>query len=246
MKIIAIKTPIFEEKENLLDFINNQISSLEEDCIVVITSKVVALSQGRVGKIKDKDKLIKQNSQKIIKTPWVPLTLVENEWCINAGIDESNAKNKIILLPKNPFKIAEQIQKSLKKHFSLKHLGVIITDTKSIPLRVGTIGRPIAYTGFNPLKSYIGKKDLFGRKSRLTQSNIADALATSAVLIMGEGDEQVPIVIIKNAPVEFTNKKITKKYKNLTLSPKKDIYARVFTFSEHESDKLSKQNHRKL
>ena len=70
------------------------------------------MSQGRVGEIKDKEKLIKQNSQRTIKTPWALLTLVNGEWCINAGIDESNAKNKIILLPKNPFEIAEQIQKN--------------------------------------------------------------------------------------------------------------------------------------
>ena len=228
MKVTAVKTPIFKEKDNLINFINNQIHSLEEGDIVVVTSKIVALSQGRVGEIKDKEKLIKQNSQRTIKTPWALLTLVNGEWCINAGIDESNAKNKIILLPKNPFEIAEQIQKKLKKRFSLKHLGVIITDTKSMPLRVGTIGKPIAYTGFNPLKSYIGKKDLFGRKSRLTQSNIADALTASAVLVMGEGNEQIPIVIIKNAPIEFTNKKISKKYNNLAHPPKTDIYARVY------------------
>lgn len=228
MKVTAVKTPIFKEKDNLINFINNQIHSLEEGDIVVVTSKIVALSQGRVGEIKDKEKLIKKNSQRTIKTPWVPLTLVNNEWCINAGIDESNAKNKIILLPKNSFGVAGQIQKILKKRFSLKQLGIIITDTKSMPLRVGTIGRPIAYIGFNPLKSYIGKKDLFGRKSRLTQSNIVDALATSAVLVMGEGDEQIPIVIIKNAPIEFTNKKLSKKNMNLAHSPKTDIYAWLY------------------
>ncbi|MEK7116564.1 MAG: coenzyme F420-0:L-glutamate ligase [Patescibacteria group bacterium] len=228
MQVLAIKTPIFKERDNLVYFVNNQVSSLKERDIVVITSKIVALSQSRVGELKDKEKLIKQNSQKIIETPWASLTFVDSEWCINAGIDESNAKNKIILLPKNPLRVAEEIQKNLKKRFSLKHLGVIITDTKSMPLRVGTIGKPIAHVGFKPLKSYIGKKDLFGRKSRLTKSNVADALAASAVLVMGEGDEQIPIVIIKNAPVEFTDKKFSKKYIKLEHPPETDIYARVY------------------
>ncbi|MEK7116593.1 MAG: coenzyme F420-0:L-glutamate ligase [Patescibacteria group bacterium] len=223
MKIVAIKTPIFKEKDNLKKFINKQIKTLEEGDIVAVTSKIVAMSQGRTGKLNEKEKLIKQNSKKIINTPWVPLTFVDQEWCINAGIDESNAKNKIILLPKDPFGVAKQIQKNLKKRFSLKKLGVIITDTKSMPLRVGTIGKPIAYAGFNPLKSYIGKKDLFGRKSRLTQSNIADALAASAILVMGEGDEQIPMVIIKGAPVEFINKKI-----KLAHPPETDIYAWLY------------------
>jgi coenzyme F420-0:L-glutamate ligase len=227
MHIKAVRTPVFQEKDNLINFINNQISSLEEGDIVAVTSKIVALSQGRIGKIKDKEKLIRQNSKKIIKTPWALLTLAGGEWCINAGVDESNAKNKIILLPKNPFKVAEEIQKNLKKRFSIKNLGIIITDTKSMPLRVGTTGKPIAYAGFKPLRSYVGKKDLFGRKSRFTQSNIADALAAIAVLVMGEGNEQTPIAVIKKAPVEFTNKKISQKT-NLAISPQTDIYSKIY------------------
>lgn len=227
MHVLAVKTLIFQEGDDLLKFINNNIFSLKERDIVVITSKIVALSQGRVGEIKDKEKLTKQNSKKIIETPWVPLTFVNGEWCISAGIDESNAKNKLILLPRNSFGVAEQIRKNLKKRFSLKNLGVIITDTRSMPLRVGTIGKPIAYTGFNPLKSYIGKNDLFGRKNRLTQSNVADSLAASAVLVMGEGNEQTPIAVIKKAPVKFTNKKSVKT--KLAHPPKTDIYAKIFT-----------------
>lgn len=223
MEIQPVKTRIFNEGENIFDFINKQISNLKESDIVVITSKIIALSQRKVGKKEDKEKLIKKNSQKTIRTPWAMLTFVNGEWCINAGIDESNAKEKIILLPEDPFSIAEKIRKVLKKRFSIKCLGVIITDTRSMPLRVGTIGKPIAYAGFNPLKSYIGKKDIFGRKSRLTQSNVADALAASAVLVMGEGNEQIPIVIIKNATVEFKNKKI-----KLAHSSKTDIYSWIY------------------
>ena len=228
MQIIGIKTPIFQNKNNLMDFIQKQIPSLQEGDVIAITSKIVALSQGRIYQLKDKKKLIKQNSKKIIKTPWALLTFTDNEWRINAGIDESNAKDKIILLPKNPFETAELIQKKLIKKFNLKRLGILITDTKSLPLRIGTIGKAIGYAGFKPLKNYIGKKDLFGRKSRYTQSNIADALAASAVLIMGEGNEQVPIVIIRNAPIQFISKKISDKYKNLSISPEKDIYANVY------------------
>jgi F420-0:gamma-glutamyl ligase len=227
MQIIPIKTSIFGEGGNLLFFIKKQISFLPDKSIIVVTSKIVALSQKRVGLPKDKNKLIKENSKEIIETPWVPLTFTLGEWRINAGIDESNAKNKIILLPENPFIIAEKIQKNLKKHFSVKHLGIIITDTRSMPLRVGTIGKPLAFVGFNPLKSYVGKKDLFGRKSRLTQSNIADSLAAGAVLVMGEGNEQIPLVIIKDAPVKFTNK-ISKKYSSLAHQPETDIYAWLY------------------
>jgi F420-0:gamma-glutamyl ligase len=227
MQIIPIKTPIFKEGDNLLDFIKKHIFFLEENSVAVITSKVVALSQNRVGKIGDKSKLIKENSEKIIETPWALLTFTLDEWRINAGIDESNANNKLILLPSNPFNVAEKIRKNLKKHFSVKQLGIIITDTRSMPLRIGTIGKPLAFAGFNPIKSYVDKKDLFGRKSRLTKTNIADSLAASAVLVMGEGNEQIPLAIIKNAPVKFTDK-ISKKNKNLAHPAETDIYAWLY------------------
>lgn len=229
MQIIAVKTPLFKEKDNVLNFIFDNIVSLEDGDIVAITSKVVALSQGRVGKLKDKKNLIAKNSKKIIETPWAFMTLTDEGWCINAGIDESNANHKLILLPKHILKTAEFLRKRMMRHFSLKKLGILITDTKSLPLRAGTIGRTVGYAGFKPLKSYIGKKDLFGKKSRFTQSNIADALSASAVLLMGEGDEKTPIVIIKNALVEFTHKStVHKKNTQLSILPEKDIYSYIY------------------
>ncbi len=229
MEIIGLKTKLVKVGDGLTDFLDQEIKRLNSGDIVVVTSKIVALSQGRIGKIADKKKLIEKESRKIIATPWADLTLTADGWCLNAGLDESNANDQLILLPTKPFEQAWLIRQYLVKRFKLKQLGVIISDTKSLPLRVGTTGRALAYAGFEPLKSYIGKPDLFDRKSRLTESNLADALAASAVIVMGEGNEQTPLAIIKNAPVKFSNKNITGlKNKSLSLSPGKDIFAKVF------------------
>jgi len=235
MQIEGIKTRLFREHDFLQDFITGHVSSLKEGDILVVTSKIVALSEGRTGKIEDKKKLVMKESKKIIETPWALLTLMNDGWGINAGIDESNAYKKIILLPKNPFATAELIRKKLKKIYSLKNLGVLITDTRSIPLRQGTIGRTLGYAGFSPLKSYIGKKDLFGRKSRVTQSNVADALAAAAVIVMGEGSERIPLAIIKGAPVTFSSRPVSKKLMYLDFPPQNDIFAKIFTSFEHVS-----------
>jgi coenzyme F420-0:L-glutamate ligase len=245
MKLLPIKTPIFKVKSNLLNFILESIPPLEEGDIIAITSKIVALSQGNVAAIKDKEKMIRTLSQKVIETPWALITLTDDGWNVNAGVDASNAKNNLILLPKNPFVIAEKLLNDLKKQFVLKKMGVLITDTKSMPLRIGTVGRSLAYAGFEPLKSYIGKKDLYGRETRLTQTNVADALAASAVLMMGEGDEQIPIVVIKKAPVVFTSKSfVNKKDKNLSLSPEKDMFKYLFNHIEHASRAKPKKRRR--
>lgn len=242
MIITGIKTSIFQEGNSLLDFIKKHVSFLQEGDILVITSKIVALSEGRTGEIEKKRELILRESKKVIETPWAMLTLTTDGWVINAGIDESNANKKLILLPKNSFKTAEYIRKQLVQHFNLKKVGVLITDTKSTPLRVGTVGRALGYAGFKPLKSYIGADDIFGRKSRLTVSNLADAIATSAVMVMGEGAERMPMAVVKEAPIIFVSKPLPKQLKNLILSPEQDIFSKVFISVERESRKISKKH----
>ncbi len=229
MEVIPVTTQLFVERMSLIDFILKHVRQLQEGDIIAITSKIVALAQGRVGSRLSKRKYIYRDSKKVIETPWAFLTLTGDGWCINAGVDESNANGRVIFLPKDPQRVAEIIRKKLLKHFAYKQLGVLITDTKSLPLRIGTMGRSIGYAGFEPLKSYVGKKDLFGRKSRFTQSNIADALAASAVVVMGEGNEQTPVAILRDAPVRFTKQRgVNKKSPSLVLLPEKDIYAVVY------------------
>src|SRR3989344_1192498 len=115
MLVVPIRTRIFKLNESLEDFILNYIPKAPDKSIIVITSKIVALSQGRLVKInnqRDKDKWIKQESQKFIKTKWCYLTLKDGHWCANAGIDESNVEGGgIILWPKNPYKIAQQLRR---------------------------------------------------------------------------------------------------------------------------------------
>ena len=200
---------------------------LEEGDILVITSKIVALSEGKISEIENKEKIIKTQADKIINTPWAFLTFSQRGWEINLGIDESNAEG-IIFLPDNLWQLVEKIQDNLKSFFKLEKLGVIISDTKSLPLRAGTMGRALACAGFLPTKNYIGEEDLFKRKSRVTISNVVDALTAAAVLEMGEGKEQTPLAVIKNANVDFVCRKLNAEEKELNISPEQDIFSFVY------------------
>jgi F420-0:gamma-glutamyl ligase len=60
----------------------------------------------------------------------------------------------------------------------------------------------------------------------MSKTDIADGLATSAVLCMGEANEQQPLAIITEAPIVFTKKV---KRSELIISPKEDIYAPLFS-----------------
>jgi coenzyme F420-0:L-glutamate ligase len=228
MQIQSIKTKVFNEGEDLTSFILKYIKKLPEKSVLVITSKIVALSEGRVVLYKNekqKGELIKQESSFALKTKLTWLTIKDGMVMASAGIDESNAKGKLILLPKDSFKSADKIRKELKKKFKVKHLGVLITDSRIFPLRAGIVGVSLGYAGFKGVRNYIGKKDIFKRVLKMSRTDIADSLATSAVLCMGEGNEQQPLALITNAPVEFIEK-VNKK--ELLIDPKEDLYLPLF------------------
>src|SRR5262249_14849593 len=142
-----------------------------------------------------------------------------------AGVDESNAAGKLVLLPKDSFKAATKIRKTLQKKYGVKNLGVLITDSRLFPLRAGIVGVALGYAGFKGVKDYRGAKDIFGRILKYSRVDVADSLATAAVLEMGEGAEQQPLAVIEGAGVEFAERV---NRKELEMDPREDVYAPLF------------------
>ena len=61
MKIQAIKTKIFKPKDDLLKFIESYLTKIQEGSIIVVTSKIVALAEGRVvPRINEKNTSVKK------------------------------------------------------------------------------------------------------------------------------------------------------------------------------------------
>ncbi|MFA6534330.1 MAG: coenzyme F420-0:L-glutamate ligase [Patescibacteria group bacterium] len=224
MKITPIKTRIFQPKEKLLPFLKKSLPRLREREILVVTSKIVALAEGRFLNQTDKktkERLIKSESSWATPTKHVWLTIKDGAFMAAAGIDESNAAGRLILLPQDSFRAAAAICHYFKKLYRLKNLGVIITDSRCLPLRAGITGQALGYAGFQGIKDYRGQPDLFGRILKISQVNVADSLATAAVLTMGEGRERQPLAIIEAAPVKFTAKTSRRE---LAIPPTDDIF----------------------
>ena len=228
MQITPIKTRIFRENEDLFSFILKYIKKLPEKSVLVITSKIVALSEGRTAEYKNekqKKELIKKESDFALKTKHAWLTIKDGMVMASAGVDESNAEGRLILLPKDSFRFADLIRKKLKKVFKIKNFGVLIADSRIFPLRAGVVGVALGYAGFKGIRDYRGRKDIFKRVFKISRTDIADSLATSAVLCMGEGKEKQPLALITDAPVEFLEK-INKK--ELMIDVKDDLYLPFF------------------
>ena len=233
MKIFSIKThKIRPYKQNLFEILDKYLKSVKERSIIVITSKIVSICEGRVVKLEETDrkKLVEKEAEYFLppdKNKYnVTLTIKGNLLIPTAGIDESNGNGDYILWPKYPQETADKVRQHLRKRFLIKKLGVIITDSKTTPLRWGTTGVAISYSGFFPIYNYIGKRDIFGRKFKMQKANIVDALAASAVLVMGEGAEQTPLAIIEDVPfVKFQEKNPSKKeLKDFLINMDDDLY----------------------
>ncbi len=229
MLVTPIKTRIFKEGENLFNFVTHYIKTLPEKSVVVVTSKIVALSENRTAIIKNsktREKLIKSESQFAMHTKYTWLTIKDGMVLASAGIDESNGNGKLILLPKDSFKTADLLRRQLQKKYKVKNLGVIITDSRLLPLRSGVVGIALGYAGFKGIKSYIGTPDIFGRKFDFSRTDIADSLATAAVLVMGEGRERHPLAIIEKPPIVFCT---TVNRDELRVDPREDMYMPLFS-----------------
>lgn len=223
--------PLVPPQDDLKEAIQKSKLKLREGDIIAISSKVVSIGEGQcvpIGSVQKEDLILKEAEwyMRVPKSTYRKLfTIKGGSFVGGAGIDESNGNGHYILYPKNPQKSADALLSWFKKTYRIKKLGLVISDSMSIPLRRGAIGFALAHTGFAPLKDYRGKKDIFGRKFLFEVANIADALATSAVLTMGEGSEQTPLVVLRNAPVQFG--KIRMK-ESLAVNPEDDLFAPLF------------------
>jgi Uncharacterized conserved protein len=112
------------------------------------------------------------------------------------------------------------------EHYGIKTLGVLITDSRTVPLRSGTTGISLGYAGFEGLRDYRGLPDIYDRPFKVSQTNVADGLAAAAVFIMGEGSERQPLATVTDARVVFTDRAIKKEEIQIPLED--DLYLPFF------------------
>ncbi len=244
------KFDIFEEIETTLQ--KNKIS-LQNGDVLVISSKYVSNSQGRLIDLENvnasKDGI--ELSEKFQIKPKIAeaiiresdlifggisgfvITSSDNIMAPNAGIDKSNAKKgKVILYPEDPYLVAEQIRRKIfLKH--LVHVGIIIVDSRLMPARVGTTGVAISCAGIEPVNDMRAEKDLDGNPLKVTFQAVVDNLASIANHKMGEGSESKPFAIIRNSDAKLTDRKINPN--ELAVSHDQCVYVRGLRNSPQNS-----------
>jgi coenzyme F420-0:L-glutamate ligase / coenzyme F420-1:gamma-L-glutamate ligase len=210
----------------ILEAIDRSQIEVQNGDILIVTHKIVSKAEGRVvelGSIKpstkaismakehDKDPrimelILKESSQILRAKHGIIISETRHGFvCANAGVDQSNVKgDTAVLLPLAPDESADRIRCAVKKKVG-KEVAVIITDTFGRTFRNGQTNVAIGIAGINPIKSYIGTYDMYGRKLRVTEIAVADEIASASELVMGKA-EGTPVAIIRGYNFEKASK----------------------------------------
>ena len=229
LEIIPIKiNKEIHQNDKIVDLIvSSAKSKIQEGDIIVITQKIISKQEGRTINLKavipsilalgigaeyGKDpklvEVILSESKRIVRMENEVIIVETNNGfvCANAGVDESNIEaGNAILLPLDPDKSAQQIQKQILEKTG-KLIPILISDTFGRPFRMGQTNCAIGVAGINPIHDYEGTKDSFGKILRITAIAIADEICSAAELVMGK-TLNCPAVIVRN--FKFKNKQDT-------------------------------------
>ena len=243
-----IIVPIVRNRFNLFQTLCSALKKneveIQDGDIIVFSSKFVSLSEGRVldlDKIQPSKKALEIASKLNMSSSLTEivireadtifsgivgflLTIKEGVVVPNAGIDKSNIDDgKVILYPQDPFVSADRIRMQILFELE-KKVGVIISDSRLMPTRIGTIGITLAVSGFQPVSDERGKKDLFGNIICVTKRAISDEISAGANFLMGETDERTPIVIVRDTDLKMVDQKFGKNH--LSIDEDECIFVR--------------------
>ncbi len=205
--------------------LDNSGLSLRRGDVIAVASKIVSTCEGRIVKLRDV--LVSSNAKRLARkwkmdrylaavvlseadeilggVPGFLLTIKNGTLTPNAGVDLKNSPpGTATLWPLDPDKSAQKLRSRLERRYTTR-VGVEIVDSQVTPLRLGTVGLAIGVSGFLPVIDNRKGSDLFGRAIKVTQTNLADDLAATAHMLMGEGAERVGAVLIRGAGVVLNN-----------------------------------------
>ena len=116
----------------------------------------------------------------------------------NAAIDLSNSGNgqKAVMLPENADRSAQAFASEFLSICGVK-VAVIINDSMGRAWRNGTTGTAIGCHGISALLDRRGQRDRAGVELQSSEIGLADEIAAAASLLMGQGDESLPAVLIR-------------------------------------------------
>jgi coenzyme F420-0:L-glutamate ligase/coenzyme F420-1:gamma-L-glutamate ligase len=200
--------------------------ALQDGDILVLAQKIVSKSEGRLVRLAEvtpsaravmlaaataKDprivELILSESTEVLRAERNVLIVVHRLGFVlaNAGIDQSNVAADsedaaALLLPLDPDSSCARLRAALKERTG-KDVAVVVNDSLGRAWRAGTVGTALGASGLPGLLDLRGQPDRHGRILRSTEVGFADEVAAAASMVMGQGAEGRPVVLVRGLPL---------------------------------------------
>ena len=183
-----------------------KIVSKAEDRFVALATVTPSARATEIARETGKDprlvEVILSESKRVVRTRR-DLIIVEHRLGIvlaNAGVDQSNVGNdaahRVLLLPRDPDASARALRDTLATRYGCD-IAVVVNDSVGRAWRRGTVGIALGAAGLPSLLDLRGQPDMFGRQLRSSIVGLADEIAATASLMMGQAAEGRPVVLIR-------------------------------------------------
>ncbi len=247
LTLLPVRVKAKSARFDLAELIDRRVGSrLKDGDVLVISSKFVAVSEGRVVKLagvrpgaKAKQlasehrmdprlcELVLRESDGLLGgIPGFILASKEGLLTPNAGIDKSNVRHgTVVLYPRRPEASAWRIREAMKFARGVS-IAVVICDSRLSPTRRGTIGVAVAASGLEAVVDMRGRVDLFGNVLRVTSQGVADDLSSAAEVLMGESDEATPVVLVRGLSRKLL-KDVEYPGRRFAIPVEEDVYLRI-------------------
>jgi coenzyme F420-0:L-glutamate ligase/coenzyme F420-1:gamma-L-glutamate ligase len=166
--------------------------------IVVVTSKVVSKSEGRLVDGNDREAAIDAETVRVVARRGNTRIVETRHGLVlaAAGVDASNVPpGKVALLPVDPDASAARLRSGLRDQRGVD-VGVLITDTMGRPWRNGLVDVAIGSAGVRVLDDHRGRTDEHGHTLEMTVTALADEIAAAAELVKGKLN-RIPVAIVR-------------------------------------------------
>lgn len=214
--------------DTLLTALHGAGLSLQTGDVLVIAQKIVSKAENRyrnltavvpsaraleLAAVVQKDprlvELVLQESIGVVRAIPGVLIVRHRSGCVmaNAGIDASNLRasdlgEQVLLLPEDADASALQLHDMLQVATGAA-AGIVIADSFGRPWRNGVTNVAIGAAGFPALLDRRNEPDRAGRHLQVTEVAVGDLLASAAGLLMGEGSEGIPAVLIRGLGARY-------------------------------------------
>ena len=170
---------------------------LQDHDVVVVTSKVVSKSEGRIV-TGDREAAIDAETVRVVASRGATRIVETRHGLVlaAAGVDASNVEPGVVVaLPEDPDDSATRIRDGIRDRLGVD-VAVVVTDTVGRPWRRGLVDIALGVAGMAAIRDLRGATDTHGNRLEMTEMADADAIAAVAELVKGKLDG-VPVAVVR-------------------------------------------------